>query len=543
MNKKLLKSVKHVGIACAAMFVSLGLASCSNDDLNEDDVAGIEVKSITSLVATMPDVTQTRAQISNPKESGTKHIVWSEGDCINVFSDIEADMKRYSLVSSDGTQATFRGKRVRSKEIYYAVYPGDNYWVLSGNILRRSLPDDLNSTDANDFRFDAPMLVVSDGSAFAFQQTVGMIHVSVGKIYNLHTVTLRGNNGEAIAGEGYINLADEEPVFTIDKEKPYSNAKEGSFNVDTEGESMDIFFILPPTVFEKGFTIDIKGKDENGKAIEVSKATSQKVEVKHANNINFTLVDIEEELKQHNDDDPIVFADENMKTIFIKYWDTDGDGELSYGEAAAVTDIDVFCGDTSITSLDELQYFTGVTSIGDYVFYECLNLTSIIIPEGVTSIGDHAFSECSSLASITIPEGVTSIGGFAFHYCSSLTSITIPEDVISIGDYAFADCSSLTSINIPEGVTSIGEFAFYGCRNLTSITIPKDVTSIGLFAFNECRSLTSITCLATTPPTLDVCALDDTNDCPIYVPAASVDDYKAEASWSAYVGRIQAIPE
>jgi hypothetical protein len=140
-----------------------------------------------------------------------------------------------------------------------------------------------------------------------------------------------------------------------------------------------------------------------------------------------------------------------MKTIFIKYWDTDGDGELSYGEAAAVTDIDVFCGDTSITSLDELQYFTGVTSIGDYVFYECLNLTSI--------------------------------------------------------------------------------------------TIPKDVTSIGLFAFNECRSLTSITCLATTPPTLDVCALDDTNDCPIYVPAASVDDYKAEASWSAYVGRIQAIPE
>ena len=134
-----------------------------------------------------------------------------------------------------------------------------------------------------------------------------------------------------------------------------------------------------------------------------------------------------------------------------------------------------------------------VTSIGDYAFYGCSSLTSIIIPDSVTSIGNRAFCGCSSLTSITIPEGVTSIGDKAFSGCSSLTSITIPESVTSIGYRAFYGCNSLTSITIPNGVTSIGSDAFSGCNSLTSITIPNGVTSIGSSAFSGCNSLTSIT--------------------------------------------------
>ena len=188
----------------------------------------------------------------------------------------------------------------------------------------------------------------------------------------------------------------------------------------------------------------------------------------------------------------ITFEDPAVKAICVANWDTNSDGELSYAEAAAVTSIFGFSNNKSITSFDEFQYFTGVTSIGDDAFDGCSRLTSINIPDGVTSIGEDAFSDCSSLTSINIPEGVTSIGGGAFSDCSSLTSITIPDGVTSIGGNAFYSCEALTSITIPNSVTSIGNRAFGYCSSLASITIPNSVTSIGDAAFGCCSSLASI---------------------------------------------------
>ena len=133
-----------------------------------------------------------------------------------------------------------------------------------------------------------------------------------------------------------------------------------------------------------------------------------------------------------------------------------------------------------------------VTSIGSYAFQNCSSLTSFVIPDGVASIETCTFSGCSSLTNITIPETVTSIGGHAFQDCNSLTNIAIPETVTSIGSYAFQNCSSLASIAIPEGITDIKTYTFSGCSSLTNITIPETVTSIGSYAFQNCSSLTSI---------------------------------------------------
>ena len=225
-------------------------------------------------------------------------------------------------------------------------------------------------------------------------------------------------------------------------------------------------------------------------------------------------------------DPNIAFADANVKAICIAHWDTNSDGELSYDEAAAVSDLGVvFTHNTEITSFNELQYFTGLTSIGQMAFYNCSGLTSITIPNSVTSIGTVAFQSCSNLSSITIPNSVTSIGTEAFSGCSGLSSITIPNSVTSIGQMAFYNCSGLTSITIPNSVTSIGGSAFRRCSGLTSIVvedgntiydsrgncnaiietntnklitgckntiIPNNVTVIESYAFHNCTGLTSI---------------------------------------------------
>ena len=199
--------------------------------------------------------------------------------------------------------------------------------------------------------------------------------------------------------------------------------------------------------------------------------------------------------------------------------------------------------DNRRTSITKVIVQNNVTSIGNSAFYECSSLTAITLPKSVTSIGECAFFDCSSLTSIILPENVTSIGNHAFRNCTNLTTITIPGGVTSIGDYAFYYCSSLTAITLSESVTSIGIYAFWYCSSLTAITLPKNVTSIGNHAFRNCTNLTAITCEAVNPPTIESYSFNRVNkSIPVYVPAGSVEAYKAVAYWNEFAN-IQAMPE
>lgn len=191
------------------------------------------------------------------------------------------------------------------------------------------------------------------------------------------------------------------------------------------------------------------------------------------------------------------------------------------------------------TSLTSITIPNSVNSIGYSAFERCFSLTSVTIPNGVPWINQWVFNGCSGLTSVNIPNSVTIIGGYAFANCTSLASITIPDSVTSIGVGAFMECSSLTSVAIGNSVTLIAHSAFYGCSSLTSIEIPSGVTSIGDSAFDRCSGLTAIIVDAVTPPTLGYNPFEDTNNCPIFVPAASVNAYKS--AWSVYSSRIQAI--
>ena len=91
--------------------------------------------------------------------------------------------------------------------------------------------------------------------------------------------------------------------------------------------------------------------------------------------------------------------------------------------------------------------------------------------------------------------------------------------------------------------TSIGDYCFSQCKGLTSITIPDSVTRIGNGAFQNCSVLRSVTIQATTPPSLGSGAFNNTNNCPIYVPAESVNAYKAATNWTTYADKIKPLSE
>ena len=132
-----------------------------------------------------------------------------------------------------------------------------------------------------------------------------------------------------------------------------------------------------------------------------------------------------------------------------------------------------------------------VTDIGDYAFYDCVNLSSVIVPDSVTRVGNLAFAGCRALTNIVLGNGVTSIGNYAFGICG-VTSVNIPGSVANIGENAFAGCAGLTNVIISNGVSNIGSGAFSD-SGLISITIPGSVTNIASEAFYGCYSLADVT--------------------------------------------------
>ena len=68
-------------------------------------------------------------------------------------------------------------------------------------------------------------------------------------------------------------------------------------------------------------------------------------------------------------------------------------------------------------------YFTRDSTISEYMFYRCNNLTTIIIPNSTKLINIYGFQSCTGLTSIIIPNSVTSIGFSAFRSCTGLTEI------------------------------------------------------------------------------------------------------------------------
>ena len=181
-------------------------------------------------------------------------------------------------------------------------------------------------------------------------------------------------------------------------------------------------------------------------------------------------------------------------------------------------------------------YYGASVYIGTPWRYYVSSIKKINIESGVTSIGNCVFYDCSNLTSVTIPNSVTRIGDNAFYCCRGLTSVTIPNSVMSIGNNAFQYCIGLTSVTILNSVTSIGNNAFQYCSSLKSVTIPNSVTSIGNSAFGNCSGLETIVSEIKTPFVIG--SIGDTS-ITLIVPAGTKADYQSTAGWSSFTNMVE----
>lgn len=183
-----------------------------------------------------------------------------------------------------------------------------------------------------------------------------------------------------------------------------------------------------------------------------------------------------------------------------------GDGTgITRTELSAITTLSgtLFQDNTTLTSLDDLQKFTGLTYVNYKFAQGCTNLVSVTFPSNMREIGapytdwtSGPFSDCISLQNVTLNEGLTTLGYRAFRNCTALTTINIPSTVTALGidsstGSTFESCTGLKTVTGSCILSTLGPYSFYGCNQLESIgdIDISNISTIPYRAFCGCNKL------------------------------------------------------
>ncbi len=259
----------------------------------------------------------------------------------------------------------------------------------------------------------------------------------------------------------------------------------------------------------------------------------------------------------------ISFVDDTFKSYCVSHYDSNGDGEVSFAEAAAVTSFENFTAaeKSSIKEVFELPYFFKGERIPN--FEGCTALKQVILPGTLQAIQENAFKGCTGLEVITIPSTVTTIGEGAFEGCTSLTRFdgtyvsadrryvvrdnhvlafapagltetTIPDGVTHINAGVFANNTTIKTINLSAELTTVEARAFKGCTALPIIRFRTQIASIGAEAFMGCSALRSVYSDAVTPPSIGTDAFANCHSSlAAHVTAGNLAAYEAIPAWIA----------
>ena len=125
-------------------------------------------------------------------------------------------------------------------------------------------------------------------------------------------------------------------------------------------------------------------------------------------------------------------------------------------------------------------------------------------------------------------------------------SVTVPAGVETIKGFA-ADYGDITYLSLPEGLKYFEWMYSFGHLKIADLTLPSTLEKMSGLTFAYSDQLKTVTVKATTPP--DIINYDNLGafgECSvehIYVPAGSVDAYKAAKGWSVHASIISAITE
>lgn len=437
-------------------------------------------------------IAETRAELDGVA------VLWNDADELTIFTK-NAYNRHYKVksLSNDNRSATFgyvgfSGNDSSTISSNYAVYPYDADATLSGEVITTKInAEQVYNAEKVDLS-NALMVAKSTSSALQFVNSTALMRFDVDNnmpdSYTLSSIKLV-SAANKIAGEATIDLStDSKAVVT---ENGVNEVTLSGINTPITTEGQAFYVVLPATSFAaKDLTVTFTYAEGVEKSFALP---AFDLELGSIKTIAYTInegEDFEGSTPDSGEDFEGETPGTEAKPANNEIWYTN-----SSTTATTPANTDAFGANIVSNTYDAakecwvIKFDGDVTSVGYSAFYECSNLTSVVIPDSVTSIGSEAFNLCSNLTSVSIPDNVTEIGGGAFANCFKLQKFDgkiASEDgrclILNGVLHAFAP-DSITEYTIPNGVTTISFATFTGCSSLTSVTIPDSVTTIESSAF------------------------------------------------------------
>ena len=138
----------------------------------------------------------------------------------------------------------------------------------------------------------------------------------------------------------------------------------------------------------------------------------------------------------------------------------------------------------------ELIVDSGITSIGNYLFYQHPKLGTVTLPTTITKIGDYAFADCDLLKNTDFLTNTAAIGSGAFANCDLLKSAFIPSMVKTLGSGIYSgspvETITYTAAAANNLTSAVKPFAGVGGEEVeTELNIEDNVTYIPAYMLLE----------------------------------------------------------
>lgn len=163
---------------------------------------------------------------------------------------------------------------------------------------------------------------------------------------------------------------------------------------------------------------------------------------------------------------PTISNNSNLTTIAEAAFAASGVEEIALNRCNGLTTIGMWA--FANTPLNSVTLPESLESLGDGAFYYNLNLEQIDLPSGISSISNYLLAgnnaiDMEQLVKDGAKNGVTSIGDYAFYNWDQIREFTFPESVEYVGTMAMAGQTSLERVTAyPTTVPALGDSVWAG---------------------------------------------------------------------------------